>query len=131
MNTTQQIAKSKKPIAQKTRTALVLLWAIGYGLWAFAAYAASYDIKQMTPEVREALAGRQARYSELQAAKHSGAASENSEGLVSGNSPLVSAENHDRLVIYQTIADQNGLGSSGLSQIKSAFAETIRERDSH
>ena len=95
----------------------------------FSGFAGEYDIKQMTPEVREALAGRQSRYSELQTAKRSGAVSENGEGLVSGNSPLVGAENHDRLVIYQTIADQNGLGSSGLSQIKRAFAETIRERD--
>ena len=83
----------------------------------------------MTPEVREALAGRQTRYSELQAAKRSGAISENNEGLVSGNSDLARAENRDRLVIYQTIADQNNLGSAGLSQIKRTFAETIRERD--
>lgn len=111
------------------RFSIPCLLSIVICLWSFAAQAANYDIKEMTPEVREALAGRQTRYSELQAAKRSGAISENNEGLVSGNSDLARAENRDRLVIYQTIADQNNLGSAGLSQIKRTFAETIRERD--
>ncbi len=92
-------------------------------------FAANYDIREMTPEVKNALSGRQARYAELQSAKRAGAIQENNEGLVSGNSPLVNPENRDRLVIYRAIADQNGLGAGGLDQIKRAFAETIRERE--
>lgn len=92
-------------------------------------FAANYDIREMTPEVKNALAGRQSRYAELQAAKQSGAVRENNEGLVSGNSGLVSAENNDRMVIYRTIAQQNNLGAEGLELVKKAFAETIRERE--
>ncbi len=92
-------------------------------------FAANYDIKEMTPEVRDALAGRQTRYAQLQAAKRSGAVHETNNGLVTGAEPLTSEENHDRMVIYQTIAQQNNLGQAGLSQIQRAFAETIRERD--
>jgi|GEM_PF-3431837 len=109
-----------------------LSWSLLLGSWSFAAYAANYDIKEMTPAVRDALAGRQTRYSELQSAKRSGMAKENEQGYVdcSANSALCSAENHDRQVIYKTIAEQNDLGQAGLSQIQRAFAETIRERDS-
>ncbi|HCM42104.1 MAG TPA: DUF1318 domain-containing protein [Candidatus Omnitrophota bacterium] len=92
-------------------------------------FAANYDIREMTPEIKNALSGRQARYAELQAAKNTGAIRENNEGLVSGNFPLVSAENRDRMVIYRAIAEQNNLGSAGLPQIQRAFAETIRERE--
>lgn len=125
----QRLPTNARKQKAKTRTIFAFLFTVSYMLWSVAAYAANYDIKQMTPEVREALAGRQSRYSQLQMAKQSGAVSENNEGLVSGSSPLVSAENNDRLVIYQAIANQNNLGSSGLSQIKRAFAETIRERE--
>jgi len=107
----------------------VILFSLVFGLWSFSAFASNYDIKEMTPEVKNALSGRQARYAELQAAKNTGAIRENNEGLVSGNFPLVSAENRDRMVIYRAIADQNNLGSAGLPQIQRAFAETIRERE--
>ena len=120
---------------------LLCLWSLAFCLlalsgvegWAPTAYAANYDIKEMTPEAREALAGRQTRYAELQQAKKSGATSENSDGYVNcaQNESLCSAENHDRQTIYRTIAEQNELGGAGLSQIQRAFAETIRERDEH
>ncbi len=124
-----QITTKAKFESLRTQVLLLSLWSLVFGLWSLAAFAANYDIKEMTPEVREALAGRQSRHSALQVAKQSGAITENSEGLVSGSSELVNAENNDRLVIYQTIADQNELGAGGLAQIKAAFAETIRERD--
>ena len=96
------------------------------------AFAENYDIKQMTPEVHQAINGRQTRYDELQSAKRSSVAKENVQGYVdcSANTALCSAENHDRQVIYKAIAEQNDLGQAGLSQIQRAFAETIRERDS-
>lgn len=104
----------------------LLIFAIGTAN----AFAANYDIKQMTPEIKRAIEGRQNRYGELQAAKHSGQARENEQGYVdcSANQSLCSAENHDRQIIYRAIADQNELGSAGLSQVQRAFAETIRER---
>ena len=131
MNTTKPVANSQKPIAKKVRKAFISLCAISYGLWAFAAYAANYDLKEKTPEIQQAIDGRQSRYTELQQAKQSGGARENNQGYVDcfRNESLCSAENHDRQTIYRAIADQNDLGPAGLSQIQRAFAETIRERD--
>lgn len=127
--TADNILKAARNSGLGTR---ICLWSLVFSLLSAAAFAANYDIKEMTPEVREALAGRQTRYSELQQAKKSGGARENSQGYVDcfRNESLCSAENHDRQTIYRTIANQNGLGSAGLSQIQRAFAETIRERDS-
>ncbi len=119
-----------KSKAKKTKLIFISLWSLVFSLQSFAAFAANYDIKEMTPEVKSALAGRQARYSELQAVKRSVVIHGNNEGWVSGNSPLVGAENRDRMVIYRAIAEQNNLGAAGLSQIQRAFAETIRERES-
>ncbi len=39
---------------------------------------------------------------------------------------LVLAENRDREVIYQAIADQNQLGPDGLTQVHSVFGEVQR-----
>ncbi len=126
----QTKTKHKKPKSLRS-SVFGLLSLLVFSLQSFAAFAANYDIKEMTPQVREALAGRQSRYSELQQAKQSGGARENSNGYVDcfRNESLCSAENHDRQTIYRTIADQNGLGAAGLSQIQRAFAETIRERE--
>ncbi len=46
------------------------------------AWAGSYDIKEMTPEIQQALSGRQARYGQLKQLKSSGAIGENNEGYV-------------------------------------------------
>lgn len=93
--------------------------------------AANYDIKQMTPEIKRAIEGRQSRYTELQVAKQAGTVRENSQGLVSGNSGLVNAENKDRMVIYRAIVEQNNLGAAGLDLVQKTFAETIREREGY
>ena len=110
------------------RPLIVCLWSIVFGLWSFAAFAANYDIKEMTPAVQQALSSRQARYGQLQSAKQAGAIQENSRGLVSGAEPLASEENRDREVIYQAIAEQNNLGAEGLEQVHRAFAEVHQER---
>ena len=95
---------------------------------------ANYDIKEMTPEVTQALNGRKARYQELQSAKAKGWIGESNQALVKAlkNSSeafdIVSAENSDRQVIYRTIAEQHHLGAAGLSQVRVAFAETQRDR---
>lgn len=95
------------------------------------AFAGQYDIKEMTPEVSRALENRKNRYSDLQSAKASGLVGENNQGLVSslkGPTPLVSAENADRSVIYQAIVEQNGFGPGGLAQVQKAFADVQRDK---
>lgn len=95
------------------------------------ALAGQYDIKEMTPQVSRALAGRKSRYSDLQSAKASGLIGENNQGLVSslkGPNPLVSAENQDRNAIYEAIVKQNGFGSGGLAQVQRAFADVQRDK---
>jgi len=96
------------------------------------AWAGSYDIKEMTPEIQQALSGRQARYGELKQLKSQGAVGENNQGYVealsgAGNS-TVSAENSDRRVIYSAIVQQNNLGGSGLAQVQKVFAEVQRDK---
>ncbi|MBZ0167384.1 MAG: YdbL family protein, partial [Candidatus Omnitrophica bacterium] len=78
-------------------------------------WAKEYNIKQMTAEVTVALENRRERYDRLMELKKKGVVGENNKGYVSvlKHDPqvaeLVKAENKDRKVIYQTIADQNGL----------------------
>lgn len=101
---------------------------------ASAAFAAAYDIKQMTPAVEQALENRKARYADLQALKNQGAVGENNQGLAEARSAAgqaaAAAENQDRMVIYQAIVEQNGLGPEGLPQVKQIFAEVQREKAS-
>ena len=98
------------------------------------AYAAQYDIKNMTPEVTQAISNRQSRYEELQSSKAAGSVGENNRGYVEvlNGSPegqsLVSAENNDRRVIYQTIASQNNLGPSDVAIVEGVFGEVQREK---
>ena len=41
---------------------------------------------------------------------------------------LTTAENQDRRVLYETLAEQNKLGSTGLLEIQRAFAEVRKEK---
>jgi len=96
------------------------------------AWAGSYDIKEMTPEIQQSLSGRQARYAQLKQLKASGAIGENNQGYVEalsgeGNS-VASAENADRRVIYSAIVQQNNLGGNGLAQVQKVFAEVQRDK---
>ncbi len=94
-------------------------------------YAASYDLKTMTPEVQQAIGSRQERYSEIQNLKSNGAIGETNQGYlgviqVMGNAQMIVAEeNRDRRVVYQTISEQNQLGGQGLALIESIFAEVL------
>lgn len=91
------------------------------------AYAVTYDLKEDTPAIKSAIAGRQSRYSQLVTLKASGAVGEDNQGYVKALSPetgaLVEAENADRRIIYHAIVDQNKLGPGGLEQVQIAFAE--------
>lgn len=95
-------------------------------------WAGSYDIKEMTPEIQQALSGRQARYSQLKQLKSEGAIGETNQGYVealsgSGNG-VTDAENSDRRVIYSAIVQQNNLGAQGLTQVQKVFAEVQHDK---
>ncbi len=96
--------------------------------------AGDYDIREMTPEVQQALSGRQARFNQLQEMKAQGLIGEDNQGSVrsiqenAGTADVVNAENRDRKVIYQAIVDQNNLGPAGMAQVKAVFADVQREK---
>lgn len=108
----------------------VLLAAVCSGLL----LAATYELKTMTPEVEKAIAGRQARYSQLESLKAQGTVGENSRGYVAvlkesaGVRSLVDAENNNRRIIYRAIVDQNQLGPEGLGVVEDVFAEVQRDK---
>ena len=92
-----------------------------------------YTIKEMTPAVQAALDGRKDRFEPLSELKKKGLIGENNQGYVEvlvkgqGAEESAAAENKDRQVIYQTIADQNGLKDE-LSTIEKVFAEVQRDK---
>ncbi len=98
------------------------------------AIAGQYDLKEMTPQVSQAVSGRQGRFQALKAAKTQGQIGENKQGLVSQRSAgpnvsqLVSGENRDRMVIYRAIVQQNNLPASALGTVQEVFAEEQRGR---
>ena len=98
------------------------------------AWAAQYDIKQITPEVKTALESRQARYDQLQQLKSEGKIGEDSRGYTAvlagdaGAQGVSTAENANRKTIYEAIAEQNNLGPTGLSIVEGVFAEVHHEK---
>ena len=94
---------------------------------------AKYNIKEMTSEVEGALNSRRDRFEQLEALKAKGVVGENNQGYEEvlekgqGAEELVDAENADRKVIYQTIAEQNDLKDQ-VKLIEQAFAEVQREK---
>ena len=94
----------------------------------------AYNIKTMTPLVERALENRCGRYNELSMLKARGAIGENNRGylevLDNSNSDakaVANAENADRKVIYETIAEQNGL-SGEMGTIEKVFAQVQRDK---
>ena len=110
---------------------ILFLLALTFALPVFAE--GKYSIKQMTLQVQGALDGRRDRFDQLHGLKVSGAVGENNHGYVEvlknegGASNVVDAENRDRKVIYQTIAEQNGL-ENDLAAIESVFAQVQRDK---
>lgn len=98
------------------------------------AWAVSYDIKEMTPEVKAALDARRGRYDQLAAFKSQGLVGENNRGYAEAlNSPevvgdAVDAENSDRKLIYKTIVEQNGLPADALPTVEKVFAQVQRDK---
>ena len=115
----------------KRITFFVLALVIATSVWA----ESKYDIKQMTPEVQSALSSRRDRFEQVKSLKSSGALGENNHGYVDVLSPgngadeMAAAENRDRKIIYQTIADQNGL-ENAIGTIETVFAQVQRDKAS-
>ncbi len=92
-----------------------------------------YSIKQMTPQVQSALNDRRDRFDQLRVLKSSGVVGENNHGYLEAlkqegsAGDIVAAENRDRKVIYQAIAEQNGL-ENAISTIESVFAQVQRDK---
>ncbi|MBF0483935.1 MAG: DUF1318 domain-containing protein [Candidatus Omnitrophica bacterium] len=95
-------------------------------------FAAQYDLKEMTPEVQQALNNRKARFSELENLKAAGKIGETNQGYVQALGDAASAniaeqENADRKVVYQTIASQNGIADQ-ISVVEQVFAQVQKDK---
>jgi uncharacterized protein YdbL (DUF1318 family) len=92
----------------------------------------NYDLKEMTPEITQAIESRRTRYAELQHFKSTAAVGENNRGFVELLRPLPEAtgptedENRDRKLIYQAIVDQNHLDPEEMGKVQEVFAEVQR-----
>jgi uncharacterized protein YdbL (DUF1318 family) len=101
-----------------------------------AALAATYDIKELTPQVKAALDARRSRFEQLSGLKSQGKIGENNSGYVqvlSGGDDvgdIVNAENKDRKFIYSAIVEQNGLPSGALTTVEKVFAQVQRDKAS-
>ena len=94
-----------------------------------------YSLKEITPAAETALEGRRNRFDELSDLKARGSVGENNRGYVEALvddlavKALVEAENKDRAVIYNIIAEQNGLVGA-LETIERVFAQVQSEKSS-
>ena len=127
----KQILRHKAPQNDKIRNILFVLSFFIAG----SAFAAQYDIKEMTPKIQQALQNRQERYESLQDMKGQGMLGENNRGYVetlkgaaSDASSIADSENEDRRVIYNAIVEQNELPPSGLAQVETVFADVQRDK---
>jgi uncharacterized protein YdbL (DUF1318 family) len=106
---------------------LLMVTVLATSMWS-PSYAASYDLKEITPAVKVALENRRDRFETLSQMKRDGVIGENNKGYVDvvndkGNAKtVVSDENRDRKVIYTAIAEQNGL-TGAFQTIETVFAE--------
>ena len=94
-------------------------------------FAGQYDLKEITPEIQQALDGRRDRYEALQLLKQAGLIGEDNRGYIAvleqrkDASQIAYDENRDRKVIYTAIAEQNGL-IGAIGTIESVFADVQR-----
>ncbi len=92
-----------------------------------------YTIKEMTPEIEQALENRRERYDSVRSLKNRGLIGENNRGYletlsnIQEGQAVVEDENQDRRTIYLAIARQNALEGS-LNIIENTFAEVKRDQ---
>jgi len=93
----------------------------------------NYSIKEMTPAVKAALEHRHDRHDKLREYKQKGLIGETNRGYVQPFDEsqevktLVEAENHDRKIIYETIAEQNGIVDA-MEEIEKVFADVKKDK---
>jgi uncharacterized protein len=127
-------SNSKEGLAMRHIYALGLAVGLVILTAASLCFAADYDYKTMTPDIEKALKNRQSRYYQLQQLKQEGEVGENNTGYVTNlkdnanAATLATAENQDRRVLYEALAEQNNLGGNGLLVIQKAFAEVQQEK---
>ena len=96
--------------------------------------ATSYEIKEMTPEIKAALDSRRDRFDLLRGFKEKGIIGEDNKGyvqLLSDNGEakrIVDAENEDRRFIYEKIVEQNNLPKDALATVEKVFAQVQRDK---
>ena len=94
-----------------------------------------YAIREMTPEVKDALENRKNRFEELRQFKSQGVIGESNHGYLElfldnmRAKALVYAENKDRETIYKAIQQQNNLVDA-LGTIEKVFAQVQRDKAS-
>ena len=97
-------------------------------------HAGAYDLKEITPPVKEAFAHRHDRYNQLKELKAQGAIGETHHGYVHMLKPsddtkaIVDAENRDRGIIYRAILAQHELGAQGLASVEITFGDVQRDK---
>jgi uncharacterized protein YdbL (DUF1318 family) len=117
-----------------TPTRLALLHTARKWLGPRIAYAAGeYDLKEITPQIEEALKRRKNRFFELQKMKSMEKLGENNEGYIKNFTSeeklmrLANEENRDRKTIYDAIVTQNNLQPNSIYTVQSDFAEVQRK----
>ena len=93
------------------------------------------ELKVYTPEVKNALASRKARFSQIKEYRRKGVIGEDNKGLLQIRSAatsevkrLVREENRDRMTIYQALVRQNNMPPDQLKLVQEQFAAVRREK---
>ncbi len=128
------ISNAREGLTMKRFLTAMLCLSLIFGAAIPSGVAAGYDYKTMTPDIKKALQNRQTRYHQLQSMKQEGVIGENNKGYVTdlknntSASTLATAENRDRRVLYEALAEQNRLGNAGLLEVQRAFAAVQKEK---
>ncbi len=95
------------------------------------------ELRSRTPEVMASIESRRQRFPQVQQWKERGCIGENSQGLLEARpgqgcatevTAIISAENRDRMTLYQTLLQQNNMPPGDLVRIQAAFAKINREK---
>ena len=89
----------------------------------------AYADEALSPEVEQAALSRKARYAELSSLEGKGIIGENKSGLVEAKGAgapagLISAENADRMTIYNSISKKNG---APLEDVQKIYAKRLQD----
>ena len=114
---------------------IIVLYAVGGSAFLihYAQAQGKYDIRELTPDLKQALDARKARYQTVKDLKAQGVIGENNHGYLEALQPsddarkIADDENTDRKMIYQTIAQQNGIPQE-VATIEKVFGQVQKEK---